>query len=299
VRAFEHRGTRCLGLTFPGLPVPIEPALALRRGHLFAAASPQALGAALDHARSGGAGLLGHPALRALEPGTLDDLQGLYFSDVPRLARDGYGLSGMLAAALANAVRSPADPLREPGLVLPPLGELLANARPSLFLSRLQGEDLVTVGRGDRSAALHLAAMLGWTPALLAGIGLTGTLATLVVPPAVEDLAVAQEMEVHADIWVLMDALHTYAIENDGRYPASLDELLVADENGYTFLDAEQVPPDPWGNPYQYELTDNQPHVFTYGADGVPGGAGPDRDIDNLALERGAEDEADAPAPED
>ncbi|WNG39750.1 hypothetical protein F0U61_43305 [Archangium violaceum] len=41
----------------------------------------------------------------------------------------------------------------------------------------------------------------------------------------------------------------------------------------------EQVPHDPWGLPYHYELHEGLPRVWSLGADGAPGGEGEDEDI--------------------
>ena len=47
------------------------------------------------------------------------------------------------------------------------------------------------------------------------------------------------------------------------------------------YLD-EEVPQDPWGHPYQYapQASSNNPFtLYSYGADGKPGGEGQDADI--------------------
>ena len=51
------------------------------------------------------------------------------------------------------------------------------------------------------------------------------------------------------------------------------------------YLD-EEVPQDPWGHPYQYapQASGNNPFtLYSYGADGKPGGAGQDADIGYVA----------------
>lgn len=287
VRSFTHEGARCFVLAFPGLPLPIEPALAVASGHLFVAATQQGLFAALEQARGRAPGLDAHAGLRALGMGRLDDLQALQFYDTPRLARDGYGMLGLFSAALANSVRSKTDELRDPGLVLPTYPELLAGARPTLLLSRIQGADLVTMGMGDRSAQLHLAAGLGMSPVLL-GMVAVGAFAARgagiahgVDHEPGEGMAHHQTMA-QVDIWTLASALDQYAIEHDGAYPEALEALLVPDEYGSTYLSSDTLPVDPWGNPYHFEVVDGELRVFSNGADGLPGGEGADRDLDNL-----------------
>ena len=51
------------------------------------------------------------------------------------------------------------------------------------------------------------------------------------------------------------------------------------------YLD-EEVPQDPWGHPYQYapQASGNNPFtLYSYGADGKPGGTGQDADIGYVA----------------
>ena len=48
----------------------------------------------------------------------------------------------------------------------------------------------------------------------------------------------------------------------------------------------DKLPKDPWGNPYQYLSPGikGEIDVFSYGADGQPGGAGNDADIGSWEL---------------
>ncbi len=292
MRSFEHGGTRGFELDFPGLPVPLSPALALSHGHLFLAATPQALAAALDHAsghtgRSGGQAPSWLRHVSRAQLGPTDDLQALLYLDAPRLARSGYGLAALLASAIANGVRSPADPARDPGLVLPPFAELFSGVQPTAMLSRVQGQDLVTVGSGDRSALVHVAATLGWAPTMISGIVLMGTLATLGAPAAVESLEIESPedpltLQAEAEIWNMVQALEGHASEHDGDYPDALEVLLEPDEDGLAWLG--EIPLDPWGNPYFYEVEGDQARIYSFGADGVPGGEGTDGDIDSVQL---------------
>lgn len=71
------------------------------------------------------------------------------------------------------------------------------------------------------------------------------------------------------------------------REPASDPKPRNFPPGGY--LKGGRVPPDPWGEPYQYENPgQNNAHSFdlwSYGADGRPGGEGVDADIGNWAAE--------------
>lgn len=58
--------------------------------------------------------------------------------------------------------------------------------------------------------------------------------------------------------------------------------------NGWAgpYLDGE-VPADPWGHPYQYsaQASGNQPYtLYSWGADGKPGGEGQDADLGHLPV---------------
>ena len=46
----------------------------------------------------------------------------------------------------------------------------------------------------------------------------------------------------------------------------------------------DKMPKDAWGNDYVYTLENGRPVVTSYGADGVPGGDGPNADISNRAV---------------
>jgi general secretion pathway protein G len=93
----------------------------------------------------------------------------------------------------------------------------------------------------------------------------------------------------------LENVLELYRMDN-ARFPTSeqgLQALVEASttapeprnfpEGGY--LKGGRVPVDPWGNPYQYESPgQHNPHAFdlwSWGADGAPGGEGVDADLGN------------------
>ena len=56
--------------------------------------------------------------------------------------------------------------------------------------------------------------------------------------------------------------------------------MVTPDVNGATYLDRDTLPRDPWGNEYEYRPPEGvETYVIVcYGADGVPGGDGDDRD---------------------
>ena len=125
---------------------------------------------------------------------------------------------------------------------------------------------------------------------LMVVIVIIGLLATLVVPNVLQKLFVANVAKAKADITAIASAVDQYTIQNNGRLPESLEALVTPDSNGFTFLDRESVPLDPWGNPYVFEPPTAGSHkyrVISYGRDGVPGGEADDADLDNIRIKNG------------
>jgi len=96
----------------------------------------------------------------------------------------------------------------------------------------------------------------------------------------------------HGQMQMFDSALETYRMDN-ARFPTTdqgLDALIQpppearnAPPGGY--MRERRVPEDPWGNPYQYESPgQHNSHAYdlwSFGADGSPGGEGVDADIGN------------------
>jgi len=125
-------------------------------------------------------------------------------------------------------------------------------------------------------------------------IVILGILAALVVPRFIERPDEARVIAAKTDIAAIMAALKLYRLDNQ-RYPTSEQGLsaLVAKPatspvppnwkpNGYL----ERLPKDPWGHPYQYLNPGlrGEIDVFSFGADGQPGGTGYDADIGSWEL---------------
>ena len=121
-----------------------------------------------------------------------------------------------------------------------------------------------------------------------------GILAALVVPRIISRPDEARVMAAKQDIASLMQALRLYRLDNQ-RYPATEQGLQALVERptsapippnwkagGYL----ERLPKDPWGNPYQHlnPGLHGEIDVFSFGADGAPGGEGNNADIGSWAL---------------
>ena len=121
-----------------------------------------------------------------------------------------------------------------------------------------------------------------------------GILATLVVPKIIGRPDEARVIAARQDIASVMQALKLYRLDNQ-RYPTTEQGLqaLVArpasapipanwKAGGYL----ERLPKDPWGSLYQYlnPGLHGEIDVFSFGADGAPGGEGNDADIGSWNL---------------
>lgn len=119
-------------------------------------------------------------------------------------------------------------------------------------------------------------------------IGLISTIVLINVLPS-QDRAMIDKAR--ADIAVLEQAIEAYRIDTLS-FPTNEDglEALVTMPQGLERADRyreggyiKRLPEDPWGRPYQYAVPgDGQAFdVWSFGADGVPGGEGNDADIGN------------------
>ena len=122
---------------------------------------------------------------------------------------------------------------------------------------------------------------------LMVVIVILGLLATVVAPNVIGYLAQGKWTKVKADIKALDEAVNSYAARNMGKFPDSLQALVNPDEYGHAYLKRKTIPKDPWGFEYRYEppMSGSEYRIFTYGADGIPGGEKDDKDYDNLLLQ--------------
>lgn len=162
-------------LAFPGLPVPLEVSLGVIDGKLVMGLTPQGLLAAVDHWRSNRPTLADNPRFKEASAGLLATAQDVNFIDMPRTIQRGYPVAQMLGSAVANLVRSPIDPSRDPGVVTPSYRALTQNAKAWISVTSMQGGDFVFLSSGDPSIMVNVAGAagsMGMTPALIgAAIG--------------------------------------------------------------------------------------------------------------------------------
>ncbi len=117
-------------------------------------------------------------------------------------------------------------------------------------------------------------------------------LAALIVPRVVGRTDEARVVAAKQDIASIMQSLKLYRIDNS-RYPTGdqgLEALVTRPtlapqpNNWKSYLD--KLPKDPWGRTYLYlnPGVHGEIDVFSLGADGQPGGDGPDADIGSWEL---------------
>lgn len=119
-----------------------------------------------------------------------------------------------------------------------------------------------------------------------------GILAALVVPKVMSRPDEARVAAAKQDIAAIGQALKLYRLDNK-RYPSTeqgLQALVNQPAQGAENWKAggylERLPTDPWEHPYQYlnPGLHGEMDIFSYGADGVPGGTGFDADVGNWML---------------
>lgn len=136
--------------------------------------------------------------------------------------------------------------------------------------------------RGGRDAGFSLLE-------LMVVVVILSILALVVVPRVIDRPDQARVARAQSDIAAISSAVNLYRLDNF-RYPSTEQGLqaLVTQPtsepvppnwatNGYM----DRLPVDPWGQPYQYlePGVHGDFDVFSYGADGAPGGTGIDADI--------------------
>jgi len=128
---------------------------------------------------------------------------------------------------------------------------------------------------------------------LLVVILILGLLAGIVGPRLFGHTDEAKQTKARVQIENLSSALKMYKIDND-QYPTTeqgLEALVVQPQSGNIpkkwkkggYLAKKLIPKDPWGNDYVYLCpgANDDFDITSYGADGVPGGEGVNKDINS------------------
>jgi general secretion pathway protein G len=140
-----------------------------------------------------------------------------------------------------------------------------------------------------RAKSMRLGFTLIEIMAVVLIIGLLSTLVGLAIFPQIDKARVSTA---RTQLSMLDQALEAYRMDN-ANFPTTEQGLISlinpppearnAVPGGY--LRERRVPQDPWGHPFQYEMPgQHNAHsydLWSFGADGNPGGDGVDADIGN------------------
>jgi general secretion pathway protein G len=121
-----------------------------------------------------------------------------------------------------------------------------------------------------------------------------GILAAIVAPNIIGRVEQARVTRAKTDIQTIEAALKMYRIDNS-RYPTTEQglEALVKQPPGTRMPNymadgyLERLRTDPWNSPYQYIYPgqNGRVEIYSFGADGLPGGEENDADIGNWNLD--------------
>ena len=123
---------------------------------------------------------------------------------------------------------------------------------------------------------------------LLVVLAIIGLLAGLVGPRVLNQLGGAKSQTALVQIRDFESAIEVYMLDT-GQFPTTDQglEALVSDPgvpgwNG-PYLRRNEIPEDPWNNTYEYRYPGERADfdIYSYGADGRPGGEDENEDIGN------------------
>ena len=132
---------------------------------------------------------------------------------------------------------------------------------------------------------------------ILVVLVIMGLLISVVAPTVLNSADDARLQKVQADFKAIETALKIYRLDNY-VYPSTEQGLIALVEpstlepeprNFKTGGYLEEVPMDPWGTEYLYMSPgeNNEVDLFSYGADGLPGGEGQNQDLGNWSQDDG------------
>ena len=122
---------------------------------------------------------------------------------------------------------------------------------------------------------------------LLVVMVILAMLAAIVGPKLFGKVGKGKQSAAKTQIEMLGQALDSYRLDT-GHYPNTSQGLNALETNpGVEGWDGpylkKKLPEDPWKKPYQYQSpgTHGDYDLFSYGADGAPGGEGENKDVNS------------------
>ncbi|MHA7813128.1 MAG: hypothetical protein ACX94C_07035 [Phycisphaerales bacterium] len=228
VHTWDVDGTDGFSMTAPGLPIPFEPSWAISQGKLVFTLSPMALSESLAQLNGRRDTSILNDA--SFQSAVLSRMPGegavsLYYTDAPRMAAKGYGMTNMLTSALANAARSPEHPDRVEGSLMPSYHDFVSGIAPMGGVSAWDGDDLVSQYFGDRSVLVQLSAGLG-TVADLQALIVPAFAAGAMLPALGQARERANQLKSATQLRSIAQGLIVYGSNNDDQPPVSVDVLI-------------------------------------------------------------------------
>lgn len=116
---------------------------------------------------------------------------------------------------------------------------------------------------------------------LMVVIAILGLLVTMVAPNVWNVFKKGNITTARAQMQEITGAISQYRMNNN-KIPEQLEDLAQPDPNNFNDSYMEEIPLDPWGNPYEYKkLSSSKFEIISLGADGMPGGEGEDEDLNS------------------
>lgn len=119
---------------------------------------------------------------------------------------------------------------------------------------------------------------------LMVVITILGLLASITSVGVMKYLRQAKVERAMMDMRAIVDGIKHFRLRT-GKIPSAIADMCGPDEDTRD-LDRTEPPKDPWGGDYVYTPKDRRTYeLLCYGADGVEGGDGEDKDITLKDLE--------------
>ena len=135
-------------------------------------------------------------------------------------------------------------------------------------------------GAGRRSSNRTILIVLIVSAVALGFLGCLGILGIMVVWRVRDAGQEVREVKARLDMEEVRRTAEAFYHEQ-GRYPASIEEMVGASapDGSPGLASLDELPRDPWGREYLYELVRGEPRVTCLGSDGAEGGEGEAADI--------------------